>query len=233
MRFKALPSRMRTRPWSPEASRIIASFGDCRREGGTEKDRELSRAGRYDELALRHIPLAIRVAKRCRRRELPDEDLLAEAIAALLEVAKRWDPDFGTKFSSYAQLWIVGRLLRSTREAAPIHASHKRDGMPAMFFFPDLQGCGVYVEPRDGHAVAALVARDTVEWLQRVLTSYERRLVALYWGLGGKEAMTYAEVGKSLSPPRTGERVRQLVSGAMAKMQQAWSAAPVEVREAG
>lgn len=78
-----------------------------------EEERELARrwrdhddAGALDRLIGGHLRLVVGVAKRFRRYGLPLADLVAEGNVGLMRAARKFDPDKGFRFSTYAHWWI-------------------------------------------------------------------------------------------------------------------------------
>lgn len=69
-----------------------------------------------EELVRRFMPLARRIAARYRDSNEPLEDLVQVANLALLRAIDRFDPEYGTPFSSYAIPTILGELRRHFRD---------------------------------------------------------------------------------------------------------------------
>ncbi|MDD4223971.1 MAG: sigma-70 family RNA polymerase sigma factor [Candidatus Cloacimonetes bacterium] len=64
-----------------------------------------------DRLIENHLRLAYKYAQKYQNRGLPLEDLRQEALLGLLEAARRFEPERGWNFSTYACPWIKKRLL--------------------------------------------------------------------------------------------------------------------------
>jgi RNA polymerase sigma-32 factor len=64
-----------------------------------------------DELVISHLPLAAKLARRYKGYGLPVVDLVAEANLGLVIAAARFDPDRGTRFSTYALCWMKATIL--------------------------------------------------------------------------------------------------------------------------
>lgn len=65
-----------------------------------------------------YLPLARRLAARYHRRQEPFEDLVQVANLGLVKAVERYDPERGTRFSSYAVPTIAGELRRHFRGTA-------------------------------------------------------------------------------------------------------------------
>ena len=64
-----------------------------------------------DELVMRHLRLAAKLARRYKGYGLPLADLVAEANLGLVIAASRFDPNRGARFSTYALCWMKATIL--------------------------------------------------------------------------------------------------------------------------
>jgi len=76
-----------------------------------------------DKLVEEYAALVKSVAARYSSPHLSREDLIQEGMIGLLEANKRFDPQRGTQFSTYAHYWISKRVL----SAVGIEAEHSVD----------------------------------------------------------------------------------------------------------
>jgi len=106
------PRAALTRPGSsPRSGRSSATD----RELFDRLQRDGDRRAR-DELAVRFLPLARRLARRYAQREEPFDDVLQVACLGLVQAIDRFDPARGVAFSSFAVPTILGEVRRHFRD---------------------------------------------------------------------------------------------------------------------
>ena len=122
-------AKRRRRPASPadiapsEADRDILDqyFADVSRYPLLKSDEEKALARRIqkgdeaaiEEMVKRNLRFVVSVAKKYQNRGLPLIDLIGEGNVGLLTAARKFDPDQGVKFISYAVWWIRQAILSS------------------------------------------------------------------------------------------------------------------------
>jgi RNA polymerase primary sigma factor len=106
-----------------EADRDILDqyFADVSRYPLLKSDEEKALARRIqqgdehaiEEMVKRNLRFVVSVAKKYQNRGLPLIDLIGEGNVGLLTAARKFDPDQGVKFISYAVWWIRQAILSS------------------------------------------------------------------------------------------------------------------------
>lgn len=112
---------------SPEGSslpRPIAPLG----EAELKKTLELALAG--DEEARQrvvqsHLRLVWDIVRRFRGRGEDPEDLFQLGCYGLVKALDRFDPSYGTRFSTYAVPLVIGEIKRHLRDDGPVHVSRR------------------------------------------------------------------------------------------------------------
>jgi RNA polymerase sigma-32 factor len=67
-----------------------------------------------DRLLSCHFRLVASVARSYKRHGLPFDDLVSEGMLGLVEAARRFDPERGVRFASYATWWIRANIRKYT-----------------------------------------------------------------------------------------------------------------------
>ena len=101
-----------------------------------EEEAELARRIRQGDAASRdrmiraNLRLVVTIAKEYTKIGVPLLDLISEGNIGLMTAAEKYNPDKGTKFSTYAAWWIKQRIRRALRDQGktirlPAHLSDK------------------------------------------------------------------------------------------------------------
>jgi RNA polymerase sigma-32 factor len=85
-------------------------------------------------LVVHNLRLVVSIAYQYRQAWINMLDLFQEGSVGLMEAVKRWDPDLGTRFGSYAAYWIRAYILRFLMtNARLIHVGNTRAGRKLFF----------------------------------------------------------------------------------------------------
>jgi RNA polymerase sigma-32 factor len=92
------------------------------------------------KLVVHNMRLAIKMAHQYRRSWTNLMDLVQEASAGLAIASKRWDPDMGTRFGTYAAYWIRAQLTKFLMtNSRLIHTGNTRAGRKVYFSLPQIR----------------------------------------------------------------------------------------------
>src|ERR687895_2723045 len=166
---------------APSPSFRMSRRRECDRAEARETERQLLARYHHDgdlaareELAERFLPLARELALRYRYTDEPLDDLLQVASLGLIKAIDRFEPQRGTKFTSYAAPTILGELKR-----------HFRD-----------KGWALHV-PRDLQERTLAVSRATEELSKRLGRSPKVREVAAEIGCSVENVLEAQEASAS------------------------------------
>jgi RNA polymerase sigma-32 factor len=106
-----------------------------------EEERALGHAARERgdldaarRLVVHNLRLVVAIAYQYRQAWLNVLDLFQEGSVGLMEAGRRWDPEVGTRFGSYAAYWIRAYVLRFLMtNARLIHVGNTRAGRKLFF----------------------------------------------------------------------------------------------------
>src|SRR5688572_19911920 len=98
---------------------LVAFVDQAERQPQLDRDEELALARRYrvgdqdagDRLVTAHLRSVIKMAQKYRGYGIYLSDLIAEGSIGLLEAARRFEPDRGLRFLTYARYWIRAYML--------------------------------------------------------------------------------------------------------------------------
>src|ERR1700755_752596 len=157
------------------------------------------RAGDQDalqELVKRNLRFVISVAKKYQNRGLPLIDLIGEGNVGLLTAARKFDPDQGVKFISYAVWWIRQAILSALAR----------------------QGRTVRVPLNRTADLSRIIKESEIQQPLPTLPPRDAKVLRLYFGLEGGREHTLEEIGSMLGVTR--ERVRQLRDRALKRLRE-------------
>ena len=88
----------------------------------------------FEQLIGSHLRLVVGLAKKARGYGLQTADLIAEGNIGLIEAARRFDPDRGNRFSTYAIWWIRAAIQRYVLDNASVVRLGTTAGQKKLFF---------------------------------------------------------------------------------------------------
>lgn len=163
-----------------------------------------------NKLVEENLGLAVFFAKKFRATRMDLEDLVQEAYLGLIEAAERFDPNYGTKFSTYARWRIVKTIMDSIRtrnEMIRVPRSQKKKDCLSLDGLLNAAERLVDPAPPVYELIDEEEKRQAVHDCIRKLSKREGIVVRLRHGVN-TERLTLVRVGQILgvSP----ERVRQI-----------------------
>jgi RNA polymerase primary sigma factor len=226
-----------------------------------------------ERLVRSNLRLVVNIAKGFGGRGVSLGDLIEEGNLGLIKAVDYFDPDRGTRFSTYAAWWIKQGIKRSLLEnTRPLHIPSYMIGLITQWrhtaaYLENLLGRkpdddelahAMELPPRKAKFVGRIVRilgsvkdvyssdqqddgdqaetvlpddqtqRPEDEWaaseqLQKVLglldhqlDSRQAEVLRLYYGIGGRKAMTFKQIGARLGLTR--ERIRQIQREALTRL---------------
>jgi RNA polymerase sigma-32 factor len=137
------PARPQDRRLAPLRDPVQRFLAEARRYERLSEDEErrLIREARDQgdlesarRLVVHNLRLVVSIAYQYRQAWINMLDLFQEGSVGLMEAVKRWDPDLGTRFGSYAAYWIRAYILRFLMtNARLIHVGNTRAGRKLFF----------------------------------------------------------------------------------------------------
>lgn len=92
------------------------------------------------KLVVHNLRLAIKIARQYQRNWTSLMDLVQEASAGLAIAAKKWDPDKGTRYGTYAAYWIKAQLTKFLMtNSRLIHTGNTRAGRKLYYSLPQIR----------------------------------------------------------------------------------------------
>lgn len=191
-----------------------------------------------------NLRLVVRIARGYRGRGAPMEDLISEGNIGLIEAARRFDPERGARFVTYASWWIRKFVIASlnrhrTQGAAPLPkpgaapdkgASGEHDGRWLVLWrrllsFSEFAHNGERTpaeiripsdEPVPEDHVQELQAAEVLHEVLSMLGDRERVILEAHYGIDGKPPRSLQNIATELGCTR--EWVRQLEQRAMTRI---------------
>lgn len=130
------------------------------------------------KLVVHNMRLAIKMAHQYRRSWTNLMDLVQEASAGLAIASKKWDPEVGTRFGTYAAYWIRAQLTKFIMtNSRLIHTGNTRAGRKVYFSLPTIR-----------RQLLAKGEEPTVERIAKEVGESPEEVALIMSRLQGKEA---------------------------------------------
>jgi RNA polymerase primary sigma factor len=113
-------------PASPRKVAVKRHSSKRRKSGRNDNNALLKKLNRndksdaLDKLLENNMGLVYKIASTYKRLPLPFEDLVSEGSIGLLKAAKKFDPEYGASFSTYATFWIKQQMKRAAENTGSI-----------------------------------------------------------------------------------------------------------------
>jgi len=148
------------------------------------------------DIITEYQPLVNKLVAMYKKTGIPTEDLTQEAMIGLLEAEKKYDPDKGASFATYATYWIKNKIL------SYISAEYKQQRIQTK----DMQALQEEDEPLELNSEE--LKRDVSVYPQD-MPDIEKQVLNLYFN----KKMTLKDISQELNIKR--ERVRQIKNMAL------------------
>ena len=171
-----------------------------------------------DELVNRNLKFVISIAKKYRSKtDASFADLISEGNIGLIKAASKFDADKKVRFSCYAAWWIKSAISEYIERNDKTVKCKSLDSLQTARIN---ESESLYDDVNDDfeRKMSDLQGRKSaIRELTKCLEERERKIITLFYGLGGGEkGMNLEEISSEMS--LTKERVRQIKDDALVKL---------------
>ena len=164
-----------------------------------------------NKLVEHNLRFVVKVAKGYRDRGVSFADLISEGNLGLIHAAKKFDPNKGIKFVSYAVWWIRCYINDFITEHTVNNKEISTDSYTSYQYHED------FINEKFEENLNNLNDRNsTIADLLICLKDRERDIIQMSFGLNGEKEMTLDEISKVTDLSM--ERVRQIKDNAIMKL---------------
>ncbi len=191
-----------------------------------EEERRLARRAQAgdekaaERLVTANLRFVISYVKKYQGHGLDLSELVAIGNEGLLKAVRKFDPEQGVKFISYAVWWVRQAVLKALAEQTrsvriPLNQNSQLIKLARLGErFAGVDGAEIE-EVTDFHLMREFIDRV----FRKYLTPRERKILHLYYGLEqGSDAMTLEKIGALMGVTR--ERIRQIRERAFEKLRE-------------
>ena len=175
------------------------------------------------ELILHNLRLVSHIVRKYYATQKNQEDLVSIGTIGLIKAVDTFKVSCGAKFATYAARCIQNEILMNFRSrkklAAEVSLSDTidvdRDGNPLTYMdvISNDESLAEEVERK-------MCSERAVSLVDRVLSSREKKIIVLRYGLGGRKAMTQREIADALGISRS--YVSRIEKSALEKLRAGW-----------
>lgn len=186
------------------------------------------------ELVKANLRFVVLAAKKYKKSKLNMEDIIEEGNIGLIKAARKFNPEKGTRFITYAAWWIRAEIEKAIRETSTgiRFPSNKYEEMKAPKW--NILNLDIPLNPIDENSLCLkdtledkealspeekFIKNETIENVRNALaklTSKERYVIERRFGFDGCKNASLSQVGLELGHCK--ERIRQIQKEAMTKL---------------
>ncbi|MBQ0073675.1 MAG: sigma-70 family RNA polymerase sigma factor [Prevotella sp.] len=185
-----------------------------------------------DKLVTANLRFVVSIARKYADKEVSMDDLISEGNIALMMAARKWNPEKDVRFVSYASHDVRKAIEQALPVQGPMITLPKNDasaGKELRRYSADAP-----VHPGQTNTLGDMLKADkpmtdtaaedneisySLTMALRFLNEREKDIIKSFYGIGGAEQKTMAEIGEEKGYSR--ERVRQIRKTAERKMRRA------------
>lgn len=204
--------------YTDNISRYFKEIGDCK-PLSLKDERDLIAKAKNGDIEARNLLIksnlkfVVSIAKSYKGMGIPMDELISEGNMGLMKGIDRFDASNDVKLITYAVFWIKESITSSIkRERARVDVT-QIDELAAMSRNND--GYVEYnIEDKSSDDDEKEI--NNIDSIMGMLTEKEKNVIVSVYGLDGKKAMTFQEVGKKMHI--SSERARQIKIDAIDKV---------------
>lgn len=191
-------------------------------------------------LVIHNLRLVVWIARQWRGRGLEIADLVQEGTIGLMTAAERFDPNRGTRFTTFAYWWVLQGVTRALFNGCnlfrwPVHKApellkairdDRHEGLTAgeqqpvqLPFLVRLPCFG------EGNPFDSTLVEETTRMVRKILATLkpsEHQVITRRFGVGRDEEETLEQIGQDFGLTR--ERIRQIEAKALRRLRKHYMA---------
>lgn len=204
--------------YTENITRYFKEIGDCK-PLSLKDERDLIAKAKNGDINARNLlvksnlKFVVAIAKSYKGMGIPMDELISEGNIGLMKGIDRFDASNDVKLITYAVFWIRESITSSIKRERNRIDQTQIDELAVMSSNND--GCIEYNIEDKSHDDDEQ-GLNNIDSIMDMLTEKEKNVIVSVYGLDGKKAMTFQEVGKKLHI--SSERARQIKIDAIDKV---------------